>query len=113
MQDPRGKSSHPLQSAFAGDPDMINLVEMFVRELPDRVGALHGALQQGAFPDLQRLSHQLKGASAGYGFPDIGTAAGRVEQTLRSSGNDYSGVRVEDLARQVDDLVELCRRATI
>ena len=105
--------SAPLQSEFAGDPDMLELIEMFVGELPQRSAALQRAWSQTNLGELQRLAHQLKGASAGYGFPSLGHAAAAGEHTLRSCESDYANVAAADLKKQLDELVSLCQRARL
>ena len=97
-------------SEFANDPEMAELVELFVSEMPDRVSALQRAWGERQIPDLTRLSHQLKGASAGYGFPTIGQAAAVLEAELRRIGS--AAAQVDSLARQFQELVDLCSSAS-
>lgn len=94
-----------VQSEFADDPDMQELVELFVSELPERVAVLRSGLESNALDQVQRVAHQLKGASGGYGFPMIGDCAARVEAAVKT------GAALEQIRRCVDDLAELCRRA--
>ncbi len=100
-------STSQLRSQFADDPEMAELVELFVSELPDRVESLERALTSGEFAQLQRLAHQLKGASAGYGFPTIGQAAASIEDALRRGIESD----VAMLQQQVNGLIGLCRAA--
>src|SRR5437016_5645232 len=100
----------PLKSQFSDDPDMAELIALFITELPERVEAIRAAQQSGAGANLKRISHQLKGASAGYGFPTIGAAAAKVEDGLRAGGSDESQA-LERVRAEVDELVNLCRRA--
>ncbi|QDU73009.1 Hpt domain-containing protein [Mucisphaera calidilacus] len=95
----------PLLSEFADDPDMRELVEMFVEELPGRVSSIEAALAEGLLEDLARLSHQLKGAAGGYGFMPITDAAREVEALAKS------GAELDALRGEVDALLGLCRRA--
>jgi len=101
-------SDQPLVSEFAGDPDMVEIVEYFVEELPSRVVAIREAASTKDTTSLTTLAHQLKGAAPGYGFPDIGAAAGVLEASLRSSEGS-----VDQLMGQVEDLASLCERARI
>lgn len=108
--DPPTNPLQPLKSQFAGDPEMADLISMYVEELPQRIAALISAYDKGESETLQRLSHQLKGASAGYGFPAIGEAAARVETTLKH----LPGTPEKSLAlveSNLKELVTLCRRA--
>lgn len=98
----------PLISQFAGDEDMVEIIEEFVRELPSRAEAIEQLTTLARFDEVRRLAHQLKGAGAGYGFPDLGSAAAELENVVAAAPDDLTGVR-----RAVDALVELCRRASL
>lgn len=102
-------SQPPLRSEFASDPDMIELVQEFVQELPNRADALQTLLAASSYSDLRRLAHQLKGAAGGYGFKPISESAGKVEKLLHA---ELEPSQVQNLRTQVDELVDLCRRAT-
>ena len=101
-----GQSQQPLYSDLSTDPDMLELVEMFVSELPDRVAAIEQAVQQSNLADLAKLSHQLKGAGGGYGFSSITEAAAVVEKQAKSE-TDINAVRAS-----LSELLSLCNRAT-
>jgi HPt (histidine-containing phosphotransfer) domain-containing protein len=94
-----------LVSTLAGDEDMLDLVEIFVSELPGRVGAIHQALAHQDFETLQRLAHQLKGAAGGYGFPAITDAAKELELSTNINAD------IERLDEQFRELADLCTRA--
>ncbi|MFI4897275.1 MAG: Hpt domain-containing protein [Phycisphaerales bacterium JB059] len=106
MADEQGAPSNPpIVSEFAGDPDMVEIVEYFVGELPKRVDALRRAASSNDTGTLATLAHQLKGAAPGYGFSDIGRVAGELEAALRSSAS------IENVIGQIEDLASLCERA--
>lgn len=109
---PQDDPKYPrLVSELAGDPEMQELVEIFVSELPDRVAQLTDTWQQTQLEELCRIAHQLKGASAGYGFPTIGAAAGKLENALRSSHQGADHAALQKMQRDLDDLIDLCNRA--
>lgn len=100
----------PIFSQLANDPDMVELVEMFVSELPNRVEAVLQHWQNRDFRELRRLIHQLKGSSGGYGFSQLGRAAAELEHDLgkiidRTEQNELN--KVKD---GIDELVRLCQR---
>jgi histidine phosphotransfer protein HptB len=98
-------SNEPIYSTLTGDPDLGELVEMFVGEMRERVAALESFLAAGDWDNLRRAAHQLKGAAGSYGFGPISPMAARVEDAIRHACP-------EDAIRQaVDELVHLCRRA--
>jgi len=83
---------------------------MFVGELPQRTQTLMNAFREQQWETIQRISHQLKGASAGYGFPTIGVAAGNVEDVVRAGPITDTGT-IAKLTDTVKQLVSLCDRA--
>ncbi len=111
MADPH-QNSGPIQSQFANDPDMKELVELFISELPQRIDAINTAFQAGDTNSLKRLAHQLRGASAGYGYPTLGTAAGAVEDGLRSLAPTETSRVIARLGAEVAALIDMCRRAS-
>jgi HPt (histidine-containing phosphotransfer) domain-containing protein len=98
-------TSPALVSEMADDEDMIELIEMFVDELPDRISVIEDAVEQQDADLLKTVAHQLKGAAGGYGFPTITTFAASLEATIKS-GEDFTSIE-----RKASDLVDLCRRA--
>ncbi len=99
-------SGQPLHSEYADDPDMQELVEMFVSELPERAKAIEDAVKQADIANLTRLSHQLKGAAGGYGFTPITDAAAVVESLAKAEKD------LQDMEMSIAELLSLCRRAT-
>lgn len=114
MADTRGQGKGPIRSEFSGDPEMKELIEYFIQELPTRIDSVRNAHEAGDAATLRRLVHQLRGASAGYGFPTLGTAAGKVEDSLRQMPPNNAGAP-ETLAKigaEVNQLIDMCRRAS-
>jgi HPt (histidine-containing phosphotransfer) domain-containing protein len=74
----------PIRSSYESDPEMLEIVCDFARELPAHAARLESLLGARVFADLQRLAHQLKGAGGGYGFNQITDSAGLLEQALKS-----------------------------
>jgi HPt (histidine-containing phosphotransfer) domain-containing protein len=97
-----------LRSEFANDPEIGELVEQFVAEMPAKVEALREAFLSGDAARLKTMAHQLKGAAGGYGFPTVGEVARRVEQCLKAEGSPQA--LLEEVRGSLDELVALCRR---
>lgn len=95
-----------LTSEFADDAEMVELVEMFVQEMPVRVASFQKALEAKDLQTLKMLAHQLKGSAGGYGFPAITEAAKELEAAAKAAEG------LEKLEAQVRDIVGLCRRAS-
>jgi|SRR5262245_10821759 len=109
MRDKSGQPAPALRSQFAGDPEMAELIEMFVSELPQRLEAMLSAFRQGEIETVQRVAHQLRGSSTGYGYPAIGAAAGRLEDHLRGAADPAKALTA--VRAGIDELSDLCRRA--
>ncbi|MEM1422525.1 MAG: Hpt domain-containing protein [Planctomycetota bacterium] len=97
----------PIESAFKDDPDMMELVEMFVDEMGDRIASMESAFGSSDWTALQTVAHQLKGASGGYGFDAVGEAAASLEGVLKSGSDDAATIKNE-----MDALTDLCRRVS-
>jgi HPt (histidine-containing phosphotransfer) domain-containing protein len=110
MADPQ-HSQGPLRSEFAGDPEMKELIELFLQELPVRIESIRAAMETGDATALKRLAHQLRGASAGYGYPTLGTAAGAVEDRIKALGAEAAPQTLTKIGAEVGALVDMCRRA--
>jgi len=94
-----------LVSELANDAGMVELVEMFVNELPDKVAAIKKAMEDQDFEALRALAHQLKGSGGGYGFPAITKAAAEIEATTKADRD------LRKLTAEVAELTSLCDRA--
>ncbi len=91
-------------SRLGGDPDLAEIVELFVGEMPQRTATLLRHLDEKNWEGLRRAAHQLKGAAGSYGFEPISPCAGRVESAVRD------GEPEERIRQSVFELVDLCGR---
>lgn len=96
-------SSQWLYSIYGTDPDLSDLVELFVDEMPGRVRSLLEHAQRGEWADVSRLAHQLKGAAGSYGFPQITPVAQQLERAARHGHDDH------EVRAHLDALVTLCK----
>lgn len=92
-----------LYSTLGDDPDLGEIVELFVEEMPLRVQHLLGRFDQRDWEGLRRAAHQLKGAAGSYGFDPLTPSASRLERAI-SAGRTEAEIR-----GALDELVELCR----
>lgn len=99
-----------VRSEFATDPDLAPIVRMFVKEMPDRVRQLDEGWRAQRLDEVRRLSHQLKGAGGGYGFPELSRVAGEVEQSLIALSEGSARASLEETRRRFEELINLCRR---
>jgi len=94
---------HPLYSSFAADPDMAELIEMFVADMSLHVAAIEIAVKEIDWKGLQRMAHRLKGSAGGYGFSTIGASAGALEIAISYADQDT-------IMKRTDRLLFHCRR---
>ena len=99
-----GGGAAVIASDYANDPDMREVIDEFVARLPVQVASIKRMLDEQNLEELRRAVHQMKGAGGGYGFAQITTSAARAEQAVKD------GSSLENIAGQVDELVELVRR---
>ena len=107
---PAVQALEPLRSRFAGDPDMKEVVEEFVRELPRQVVQLQSLLEQENLEGLRVAAHQLKGAGGGYGFDALTESAALTERAIKENASlavvTADVQRLMDLIRRVDSYDE-------
>src|SRR5208282_3372618 len=94
-----------VHSALASDPDLNELVDLFVQEMPDKISVLETHAQNCDWQQLTRTAHQLKGAAGSYGFSAITPYAARLEAALKE------GRQEEEILSSLNELLDLCRRA--
>ena len=91
-------------SRLGRDPDLADILQSFVEEMPTRVTKLLHHMDDGNWEELRRTVHQLKGAAGSYGFEPLSPAANKVERAIREEGSE------EQIRESVMELVELCGR---
>lgn len=102
--------STPVRSSLLGDPDMGELIGLFVQDLPRRVEELRHESDAANWSGVKRVAHQLKGASAGYGFACVGELAGELEQRAIRTLTSSTEQDIKKTIEQVNQLIALCQR---
>jgi len=96
--------AEPLYSTLGADPDLGEIVELFVEEMPGRIEALVEQYNSGDWDSLRRTAHQLKGAAGSYGFTQVTPVAAALEQRLDRREPE------ETIREALEELVDFCRR---
>jgi len=91
-------------SNLVDDPDLAELVDLFVANLPQLLGTLAQHADHGDWRLLERAAHQLKGSSGCYGFDEVAARAARLEEICRR------GCPEPEILSAVADLEQLCGR---
>lgn len=90
------RSTAPIFSEFASDPDFRELLAEFVSNMPNRIQAILEAERTGDRDALRRCVHQLKGSCGGYGFSSLTDDASVLERSLDR------GCSLEDIEHQLE-----------
>ena len=98
------ESSSELYSTLGGDPDLGELVEMFVDEMPGRIQKLQTQGSERNWEALAVSAHQLKGAAGSYGFDQVSPYAADLESAARNPDSE------DRILNSLDQLVDLCSR---
>jgi HPt (histidine-containing phosphotransfer) domain-containing protein len=91
-------------STLGGDPDLSEIVALFVAEIPGRVATLLAKLDAGDWEGLRRTAHQLRGAAGSYGFDPLTPSVARLEDATGQHAPE------QEIRAAVDSLVALCSR---
>ena len=93
-----------LYSSLADDPDLGDLVAIYVEEMPERIENILSRARAGDWNALAAIAHQLKGSAGSHGFHQLTGAATAVERAIRNRQGET------EVRAALDALVELCRR---
>jgi histidine phosphotransfer protein HptB len=93
-----------LYSPLASDPDLGEIVEMFVDEMPERVTLIQQLLDLNDWEGVRRAAHQLKGSAGSHGFTPISPVAAVVEHSVTA------GQPEEEIRKAVEALCDMCGR---
>jgi len=93
------------KSLLAEDPLVGPLISTFVRNLPQRVTALQHAEQRSDWREIANVAHQMAGAAGGYGFPELGKVAARIETLAKDHPNPQA------MAKSIAAFNSLCDSA--
>ena len=97
-------TAEALYSSLGGDTDLAEIVEMFVDEMPDRIGTFIDCLETGDWEGLGRAAHQMKGAGGSYGFDQLTPYAAKLESAVRDQEPE------EEIRQALNALVSLCQK---
>ncbi len=71
----------PVYSVYGGDPIMADLIQIFVKSLPQRLETLKSHAEVEDWESVARVAHQLNSRASTYGFAQLSTLAARLEIT--------------------------------
>jgi len=93
-----------IKSSLADNPRMQTIIPQFVEGLPGEVQKMIDLLERNELAALQKVVHQLLGASGGYGFDPV------TEPAVRAEGSIKAGNAPESIKAEIDSLIAVIRR---
>ena len=88
---------------LADDAEFMEIVNLYVSELPDKISRLETALQDSKWAQLQSIVHNLKGTGASYGYDVITQIATPLNDNLKQNVLD-------NVEQQTHHLIEVCQQ---
>lgn len=106
---PSQGTARDLLSEFWANEEMRPLITTFVHDMREKLTQIEEQARGGAWPVVQKMSLELKGAAGGYGFSTIQQAAQELHLMSKSQQ------AIEQLQAKIKDLISLAdaARATI
>jgi len=86
------------------DPDLGDLVDMFVEEMPQRAATLRDSWERADWESFGRAAHQLKGAAGSYGFSDLTPCLTRLDAGVKNRSPE------DEIAQLLDEVLDACSR---
>jgi PAS domain S-box-containing protein len=89
-------------SLYVDDPDIVPILDGYVKRLGSQVNDMRVALTNAQFVDLQRLAHMMKGSGGNYGYPMLTEAAKDLEDAAKAQD-------IQSAVRALHQVVSLCQ----
>ncbi len=90
------------------EPELGELVSLFIEALPALVDDFASAIGQQDWPAVRQLAHDMKGIGGGYGYPLLSELAGRMGQGVHNGHFDRLDSDLEELKRLVQRIILGC-----
>ena len=100
---PPGYDDSVLISSLADDPELVQVLDIFIEMLPEMIDSIGAAWRESDMETLKRHIHELKGAGGSAGFPIVMECAAHVENTVATG-------QADQLAQTVEELLGLCEQ---
>ena len=98
------QGSNRIKSSPAGNPRVMKVIPEFVEGLPGEVHKMTDLLERNDLAELQKVVHQLRGASGGYGFEPVTAPATTAEDSIKA------GRPLESITAEIRSLIDIVRR---
>ncbi len=98
-------SGDSIISSLSENPDYHKMIDVFVKDLPERIEQMRDALEQNNLHELCLRIHSLRELSGFAGFPVYTEKADDIERILHDN-------QIEKVSAQLDELAKLCLRTS-
>ena len=99
------KKADDIEEPLSMDSEFDELKEKYIELINDRQLEVSKAYTENDRAFLKSSMHQFKGSAGGYGFPELGQMAARIEEMLKADIN-------ADVSADMDNFMQECRRIT-
>lgn len=83
------------------DPDFEDLIPSFLESRESDIRAIRESLVNSDMKEIRRLGHGMKGAGAGYGFPEVTRLGTVIEEAAKRGDAESIEEAVETLAEYI------------
>jgi CheY-like chemotaxis protein/HPt (histidine-containing phosphotransfer) domain-containing protein len=95
-----------VSSLLSEDPEMLDLVEQFVNQLPQSVESIMEIYKQGELDLLKTEVHTLKGTCGNYGYQELFEIMKRIEFLIVTNNIDA----IAEILRTLPDYIERIKK---
>ena len=89
---------------------LYSIIDTFVRQAPDRLAALAGAVASGTGTEIAKAAHVYRGAAATIGARELAELLERVETTARAGDIEQAQEAFEGLSSIAHDVTDYLRQ---
>lgn len=86
----------------AEDPEILELVELFVQALPGKIQSISEACTLANWDDVRAVSHDVKGSAGSYGYPSLSALAATIERHAKEKDVADIPALIDKLAAMIE-----------
>ncbi len=96
-----------LRAMRQGDSDLVlEVIDLFLQEIPDRLTALRDGLARGDFPLIARVAHTIRGSAGHIGAKALTALCARVEDKARQATPFNSAFALSSIEEELERVRE-------
>ena len=87
------------------DPELIDLIDKFIKRLPDMQKTINTAYTENKKEELSGLIHQMKGVGGNYGYPTLTELCSKMEFQITGNHMDNVTALLADFNHMVEEII--------